>query len=94
MSFTQIETFDRELTTSLTVSVVIPVHNGGESFRRCLASFISYFKAKLRAALNLTLRLETFEEWVIDRFRKRLYRVFLKTYTERVLGIPCTSALP
>jgi glycosyltransferase involved in cell wall biosynthesis len=38
MSFTQIETVDHALTTSLAVSIVIPVHNGGESFRRCLAS--------------------------------------------------------
>ena len=52
---------------------------------------ISYLKAKLRAALNLTSEPETFEEWVIDRFGTRLYRVFFKTYTEKVWGIPCNQ---
>ncbi len=45
MSFTQIETFDSELTASLSVSIVIPVHNGGESFRRCLTSLKQYVPA-------------------------------------------------
>ncbi|MCD4718183.1 MAG: FAD-dependent oxidoreductase [Desulfobacterales bacterium] len=31
----------------------------------------------------------SFEEWVINRFGSRLYRTFLKTYTEKVWGIPC-----
>ena len=32
---------------------------------------------------------ETFEQWVSNRFGKRLYRIFFKTYTEKVWGIPC-----
>lgn len=32
-----------------------------------------------------------FEEWVSNRFGKRLYRIFFKTYTEKVWGIPCTE---
>jgi protoporphyrinogen oxidase len=52
---------------------------------------ISYLKAKVRAAFNLTPEPETFEEWVIDRFGARLYRVFFKTYTEKVWGIPCNQ---
>jgi protoporphyrinogen oxidase len=31
----------------------------------------------------------TFEEWVSNRFGRRLYRIFFKTYTEKVWGIPC-----
>ncbi|MFN2384503.1 MAG: NAD(P)/FAD-dependent oxidoreductase, partial [Gemmatimonadota bacterium] len=31
----------------------------------------------------------TFEEWVVNRFGRRLYEVFFKTYTEKVWGIPC-----
>ena len=31
---------------------------------------------------------ETFEEWVTDRFGKRLYNAFFRTYTEKVWGIP------
>jgi protoporphyrinogen oxidase len=31
------------------------------------------------------------EEWVCNRFGRRLYRTFFKTYTEKVWGMPCTS---
>ncbi|HEX3035051.1 MAG TPA: NAD(P)/FAD-dependent oxidoreductase [Thermodesulfobacteriota bacterium] len=34
---------------------------------------------------------ETFEQWVSNRFGKRLYSVFFKTYTEKVWGIPCSE---
>lgn len=34
---------------------------------------------------------ENFEQWVTNRFGKRLYEVFFKTYTEKVWGIPCTE---
>jgi protoporphyrinogen oxidase len=29
------------------------------------------------------------EDWVSNRFGRRLYRIFFKTYTEKVWGIPC-----
>jgi protoporphyrinogen oxidase len=32
---------------------------------------------------------ETFEQWVSNRFGKRLFNVFFRTYTEKVWGIPC-----
>lgn len=32
---------------------------------------------------------ETFEQWVSNRFGRRLYNIFFKTYTEKVWGIPC-----
>jgi len=32
---------------------------------------------------------KTFEQWVSNRFGKRLYNIFFKTYTEKVWGIPC-----
>jgi len=36
------------------------------------------------------IRPETsFEDWVSNRFGRRLYRIFFKTYTEKVWGIPC-----
>jgi protoporphyrinogen oxidase len=31
----------------------------------------------------------TFEEWVTDRFGRRLFEMFFKTYTEKVWGISC-----
>ncbi|MFQ5409706.1 MAG: NAD(P)/FAD-dependent oxidoreductase, partial [Anaerolineales bacterium] len=34
---------------------------------------------------------DTFEQWVSNRFGKRLYEIFFKTYTEKVWGIPCSD---
>jgi protoporphyrinogen oxidase len=34
---------------------------------------------------------ETFEQWVTNRFGKRLYETFFKTYTEKVWGISCSE---
>jgi protoporphyrinogen oxidase len=34
---------------------------------------------------------ENFEQWVTNRFGKRLYEIFFKTYTEKVWGIPCSE---
>ncbi len=31
----------------------------------------------------------TFESWVTQRFGKRLYQIFFKTYSEKLWGIPC-----
>jgi protoporphyrinogen oxidase len=47
----------------------------------------SYARAKLRP--NPVE--ENFEQWVSNRFGKRLYEIFFKTYTEKVWGIPCTE---
>jgi protoporphyrinogen oxidase len=33
----------------------------------------------------------TFEQWVVNRFGRRLYEIFFRTYTEKVWGIPCTE---
>ena len=32
-----------------------------------------------------------FEQWVVNRFGRRLYEIFFKTYTEKVWGTPCTE---
>jgi protoporphyrinogen oxidase len=34
---------------------------------------------------------DTFEQWVSNRFGRRLYETFFKTYTEKVWGMPCAS---
>jgi protoporphyrinogen oxidase len=34
---------------------------------------------------------DTFEHWVTNRFGKRLFLTFFKTYTEKVWGIPCSE---
>jgi len=36
-------------------------------------------------------REDTFEEYVTNRFGKRLFQTFFKTYTEKVWGIPCSE---
>lgn len=33
----------------------------------------------------------SFEQWVTNRFGRRLYRIFFKSYTEKVWGIPCSE---
>ena len=34
---------------------------------------------------------ESFEDWVSNRFGKRLYSIFFKTYTEKVWGMSCNE---
>jgi protoporphyrinogen oxidase len=36
-------------------------------------------------------REDTFEQWVTNRFGKRLFQIFFKAYTEKVWGIPCSE---
>ena len=36
-------------------------------------------------------REETFEQWVTNRFGRRLFLIFFKSYTEKVWGIPCSE---
>ncbi len=33
----------------------------------------------------------TFEEWVTNRFGKRLFEIFFKSYSEKLWGIPCSK---
>ena len=47
----------------------------------------SYVHARLRPSPVE----DTFEQWVSNRFGRRLYEIFFKTYTEKVWGIPCSE---
>ncbi len=49
----------------------------------CVAS---YLKSKISRVDD-----STFEGWVINRFGKRLYDIFFKTYTEKVWAVACTD---
>jgi protoporphyrinogen oxidase len=51
---------------------------------RCLLSY-------LWAAIKPKGREDTFEEWVSNRFGKRLYGHFFKSYSEKVWGVPATE---
>jgi protoporphyrinogen oxidase len=53
-------------------------------------SFLILF-SYLRAKLTTSKQDETFEEWVSNRFGKRLFNLFFKTYTEKVWGMPCNE---
>jgi protoporphyrinogen oxidase len=47
----------------------------------------SYAKAQVFPIKNEV----SFEDWISNRFGKRLYNTFFKTYTEKVWGIPCNE---
>jgi len=48
---------------------------------------LSYLSAQIRPYPEE----ETFDQWVSNRFGRRLYEKFFKTYTEKVWGIPCSK---
>lgn len=48
----------------------------------------SYATARARSRLA-PKPIESFEDWIVDRFGRRLYETFFKVYTEKVWGIPC-----
>ena len=47
----------------------------------------SYLKAQILPVKNE----KSFEDWICNRFGRRLYNTFFKTYTEKVWGIPCAE---
>ncbi len=47
----------------------------------------SYMRWRLFPYRNV----DTFEQWVTNRFGRRLFLTFFKSYTEKVWGIPCTE---
>ena len=51
---------------------------------RCVASYA-------RSHLFPVREPKSFEDWVSNRFGERLYRIFFKTYTEKVWGMPCSE---
>lgn len=53
---------------------------------RCVASFV-----RERALPTGGTPHDTFESWIVNRFGKRLYEIFFKTYSEKLWGIPCTE---
>ena len=50
--------------------------------------FFSYFNSRIKSYLKIT-NITNFEDWVVDRFGKKLYLNFFKNYTEKVWGINC-----
>jgi protoporphyrinogen oxidase len=60
---------------------------------RSLAVAGSYAAQKILRAPILHHRTEerTFEQWVVNRFGRRLYEIYFKPYSEKVWGIPCSD---
>jgi protoporphyrinogen oxidase len=54
---------------------------GPVELTRCMVSY-------LWAAVKPKGREDTFEQWVSNRFGRRLYQHFFKTYTEKLWGVP------
>jgi len=54
---------------------------------RSIAILASYLWAKIRPITPEV----SFEDWVVNRFGRRLFRTFFETYTEKVWGIPCRT---
>ena len=44
-----------------------------------------------RAALGPVRSPRSFEDWVVNRFGRRLFEIFFRTYTEKVWGMPCSE---
>jgi protoporphyrinogen oxidase len=64
--------------------------NAGEVLRKLgifesLACFISYLKARIFPVKTP----RNFSDWVSNHFGQRLFRIFFKTYTEKVWGMRC-----
>lgn len=49
------------------------------------------FSSYVRAQMFPVKSEKSFEDWICNRFGKRLFNTFFKTYTEKVWGIPCNE---
>ena len=48
----------------------------------------SYIFARIKSYLKIS-KINNFEDWVVDRFGRKLFNNFFKNYTEKVWGIDC-----
>ena len=48
----------------------------------------SYIFARIKSYLKIS-KINNFEDWVVDRFGKKLFKNFFKNYTEKVWGVDC-----
>jgi protoporphyrinogen oxidase len=60
---------------------------GGLGLWTTLRVVASYLRSRLSPEPEET----NLEQWVSNRFGRRLYEIFFRTYTEKVWGIPCTE---
>ena len=55
------------------------------NFLECFFSIMSYIKIKLFPIKPV----HSLQDWVTNRFGVRLFKIFFRTYTEKLWGIPC-----
>lgn len=55
-----------------------------------VSSFASYAKERITPERDDADR-NSFEDWVVHRFGRRLFEIFFKSYTEKLWGIPCSE---
>jgi len=59
----------------------------GLNLWECARSIASYIWIRLFPIKEV----RSFEDWVSNKFGRRLFSIFFKTYTEKVWGIPCNT---
>ena len=57
-------------------------HLGALESAACIVSYLRYRAAPIRPEVS-------FQDWVTNRFGRRLFDIFFRTYTEKVWGMPC-----
>ncbi|MCX6957092.1 MAG: NAD(P)-binding protein [Verrucomicrobiae bacterium] len=54
-------------------------------------SFQAFFSYLIAQLSQRNKPLNSFEDWITQKFGRKLYTIFFKTYTEKVWGIPCSQ---
>ena len=60
----------------------------GLGFSESVVIGFSYLLARVKSYSGIS-KINNFEDWVVDRFGKKLFNNFFKNYTEKVWGINC-----
>jgi protoporphyrinogen oxidase len=55
------------------------------------ATILASYGAARARRLATSTSVDSFEDWIVDRFGRKLYEMFFKTYTEKVWGVPCSQ---
>jgi protoporphyrinogen oxidase len=60
----------------------------GLGVMQSIATGFSYMFARIKNYTSLT-KIRNFEDWVVDKFGRKLFNNFFKNYTEKIWGIEC-----
>lgn len=56
-----------------------------------MRAFWDYLWVKMKRLVGIRKPDDNFENWVVNRFGRKLYDIFFGVYTEKTWGIPCTQ---